>query len=117
MMWFCGGHGVCLTGTGPAGHIEAAVIAWLRATWPATTSVDTGPGFEWLADDALWRSAAAATRRRRASRSIATGSGTLAAQPGRRGLRHAARAPAAPPTRVNVADPPRAPRRSSASRS
>ena len=23
MMWFCGGHGTCLTGTGPAGHFEA----------------------------------------------------------------------------------------------
>ena len=31
MMWFCGGHGTCLTGTGPDGHFEKAVIAWLRA--------------------------------------------------------------------------------------
>src|ERR1700754_4936913 len=30
MMWFCGGHGTCLTGSGPAGHIEAAVVAWLK---------------------------------------------------------------------------------------
>ncbi len=30
MMWFCGGHGVCLTGAGPKGHIEAAVVAWLK---------------------------------------------------------------------------------------
>ncbi|HET6549724.1 MAG TPA: 2OG-Fe(II) oxygenase [Solirubrobacter sp.] len=56
MMWFCGGHGVCLTGSGPAGHIEAAVIAWLRR-YVAGEDVDTGPRFEWLADDARWRSA------------------------------------------------------------
>src|ERR1700759_2473121 len=29
MVWLCGGHGVCLTGSGPAGHVEADVIAWL----------------------------------------------------------------------------------------
>src|SRR3954454_24718461 len=56
MMWFCGGHGVCLTGTGPAGHIEAAVIAWLQR-YVAGKNVDTGPRFEWLADDDQWRSA------------------------------------------------------------
>jgi ABC-2 type transport system ATP-binding protein len=57
MMWFCGGHGACKTGMGPAGHVEAAVIAWLRHYLAAQSSVDTGPGFEWLADDAQWRSA------------------------------------------------------------
>ena len=57
LMWFCGGHGVCLTGSGPAGHVEAAVIAWLERYVAGDASVDTGPGFEWLADDARWRSA------------------------------------------------------------
>ncbi|MBE2318065.1 peptidase S15 [Solirubrobacter sp. CPCC 204708] len=56
MMWFCGGHGVCLTGSGPKGHVEAAVVAWLKRYVAGDTSVDTGPGFEWLADDAQWRS-------------------------------------------------------------
>jgi ABC-2 type transport system ATP-binding protein len=56
MMWFCGGHGQCNTGTGPAGHFEHAVIAWLRR-YVARAKVPTGPGFEWLADDARWRSA------------------------------------------------------------
>src|SRR3954452_1908163 len=50
MMWFCGGHGVCLTGSGQAGHIEAAVVAWLRRYLTGDASVDTGPRFEWLAD-------------------------------------------------------------------
>jgi ABC-2 type transport system ATP-binding protein len=56
MAWFCGGHGVCLTGSGPAGHVEADVIAWLKRYLARDRSVDTGPRFEWLADDAKWRS-------------------------------------------------------------
>jgi ABC-2 type transport system ATP-binding protein len=56
MMWFCGGHGTCLTGTGPDGHFEKAVIAWLRRYVKGAKRVRTGPGFEWLADDAKWRS-------------------------------------------------------------
>jgi ABC-2 type transport system ATP-binding protein len=80
MMWFCGGHGVCLTGAGTPGHIEAAVVAWLKRYVANDTSVDTGPKFEWLADDAQWRSAAdypvaAGTPL------TATGSGTLALNP------------------------------------
>jgi ABC-2 type transport system ATP-binding protein len=59
MVWFCGGHGTCLTGSGPAGHFEQRVIAWLRRYVAGERSVATGPGFEWLADDARWRSAAA----------------------------------------------------------
>jgi len=58
MMWFCGGHGVCLTGAGPAGRIEAAVVAWLRRYVAQDATVDTGPKFEWLSDDAQWRSTA-----------------------------------------------------------
>jgi ABC-2 type transport system ATP-binding protein len=55
MVWFCGGHGVCLTGAGPAGHVESAVVAWLKRYLAGETAVDTGPRFEWLADDAKWR--------------------------------------------------------------
>ena len=58
MLWFCGGHGVCLTGAGQPGHIEQAVVAWLKRYVAGDTTVDTGPNFEWLADDAQWRSAA-----------------------------------------------------------
>jgi len=59
MMWFCGGHGVCLTGSGPAGVFEGRVVAWLQRYVMRRKTVKTGPGFEWLADDAQWRSAAA----------------------------------------------------------
>ncbi len=56
MMWFCGGHGTCLTGAGPSGRLEKATVGWLRRHLAGDRSVDTGPGFEWLADDAQWRS-------------------------------------------------------------
>ncbi len=80
MMWFCGGHGTCMTGTGPAGHIEAAVVAWLRRYLAGQSSVDTGPRFEWLADDAQWRSGDDYPLA--PGRSIvAQGSGTLALSP------------------------------------
>jgi ABC-2 type transport system ATP-binding protein len=80
MMWFCGGHGTCLTGTGPDGHFENAVIAWLKRYVKGAQKVKTGPGFEWLADDAKWRSA----RRWPAPPGTpiaATGSGTLLVSP------------------------------------
>jgi ABC-2 type transport system ATP-binding protein len=56
MLWFCGGHGVCLTGQGPKGYVEQQVIAWLRHHLAGQRAVSTGPQFEWLADDAQWRS-------------------------------------------------------------
>ena len=57
MVWFCGGHGACLTGSGPPGHVQADVLAWLKRYVARRRSVRTGPRFEWLADDAVWRSA------------------------------------------------------------
>src|SRR5690349_20402878 len=80
MMWFCGGHGTCLTGAGPQGHIEAAVVAWLKRYVGEDTTVDTGPAFEWLADDAQWRSTAAYPPAQGAP-VAASGSGTLVIAP------------------------------------
>jgi ABC-2 type transport system ATP-binding protein len=80
MLWFCGGHGVCLTGSGPAGHVEASVVAWLQRYVAGDTSVDTGPHFEWLADDAKWRSGADYPLTEGAP-IVATGTGTLALNP------------------------------------
>jgi ABC-2 type transport system ATP-binding protein len=69
MVWFCGGHGECLTGTGDAGqktatlslgsqHLTALMAAWFAKYLKRDAAASTGPGFEWLADDAKWRSAA-----------------------------------------------------------
>lgn len=56
MLWFCGGHGACRTGTGTPKHIEARVLAWLDRHVRGR-DVDTGPPFEWIDDQATWRSA------------------------------------------------------------
>jgi len=81
MVWFCGGHGSCLTGTGPAGHLDQVVIAWMRRYLARDAGVGTGPGFEWLADDAKWRSAASFPPPA-GKPLVADGSGTLALNPG-----------------------------------
>jgi ABC-2 type transport system ATP-binding protein len=80
MVWFCGGHGVCLTGAGAAGKVERTVLDWFRRHLAGDASVDTGPSFEWLADDAVWRSADRFPPPG-AAPSAARGSGTLAFSP------------------------------------
>ena len=80
MLWFCGGHGTCLTGEGTARHLERRVIAWLKR-YVMRRKVATGPRFEWLADDAVWRGARSFPPPRRAP-VVGEGSGTLAISPG-----------------------------------
>ncbi len=104
MIWFCGGHGACLTGSGPAGRLEKAVVAWMRRNLAGDASVATGPGFEWLADDAQWRTTAAFPPPAGAPL-VAKGSGQLVVNPGDAASGTVvAAAPAA--NAVNVAIPP-----------
>jgi ABC-2 type transport system ATP-binding protein len=80
MLWFCGGHGECRTGEGTAGHMERRAVAWLERYVARRKRVRTGPGFEWLADDAVWRSSRAYPPRR-GTPVVGEGSGTLAVSP------------------------------------
>jgi ABC-2 type transport system ATP-binding protein len=80
MLWFCGGHGQCLTGEGTAGHVERRTLAWLERYVMRRKNVQTGPGFEWLADDAVWRRARAFPPRR-GTPVVGEGSGTLVVSP------------------------------------
>ena len=80
MLWFCGGHGKCLTGEGTAGHLEKRVIAWLQRYVARRKKVRTGPGFEWLADDAVWRSASSFPPKA-GTPVVGEGSGTLLVSP------------------------------------
>jgi ABC-2 type transport system ATP-binding protein len=57
MLWFCGGHGVCLT-QGDNSRVETRVVTWLRHWLMDDHPADDDPTFEWLADDGQWRSAA-----------------------------------------------------------
>jgi ABC-2 type transport system ATP-binding protein len=56
MLWFCGGHGVCLTDKGPGDRIEQDVVAWLKRYLAGDRAIDVGAPFEWIADDGLLRS-------------------------------------------------------------
>ena len=79
-MWFCGGHGACLTGMGTPGHIERRVIAWFDRWLKNDRTARVGPRFEWVADDDTWRSARAFPLPRLDSLS-GTGSGVLPLSP------------------------------------
>lgn len=51
MLWFCGGHGACLTGGADDMRFEQSAIAWLKRYLNQDTSIDTGAGFEWIDQD------------------------------------------------------------------
>jgi ABC-2 type transport system ATP-binding protein len=57
MLWFCGGHGVCLTGAGPgSSYLDQRQLAWFDRYLRGRPDADTGPKFAWIADDAQLRS-------------------------------------------------------------
>jgi ABC-2 type transport system ATP-binding protein len=51
MLWYCGGHGVCLTHPGDPERRTRAVIAWLDRYVKGDAAVDTGPDFETVDQD------------------------------------------------------------------
>jgi ABC-2 type transport system ATP-binding protein len=49
MVWFCGGHGVCLNpGDAGAAVVQADTLAWLDRYVKGDLSISTGSAFEWL---------------------------------------------------------------------
>ena len=57
MLWFCGGHGICLTNPGDGTVIEREAIQWLNRYLKGDRRVDTGPRFEWIDQDGVKHSA------------------------------------------------------------
>jgi len=105
MMWFCGGHGICLTGEGEAGRLRRTVIAWFDRHLKRDSSVDTGAKFEWLADDAQWRTAGGYPLPPKAPL-VGDGSGTLPLAPTNdSGQVQIAATPAANAVNVPIASP------------
>jgi ABC-2 type transport system ATP-binding protein len=51
MLWFCGGHGICLTNPGDTSLIDKDTIAWLDRYLKREPNVKTGPTFEWVDQD------------------------------------------------------------------
>ncbi len=56
MIWYCGGHVACETDAGDPRTLARAGLAWLNRWLRQDASIDTGPAFEWLAGDGVWRS-------------------------------------------------------------
>ena len=56
MLWYCGGHVACTSDPGDPRTLARAGLAWLDRWLRPDPSVDTGPPFQWLADDGVWRS-------------------------------------------------------------
>lgn len=48
MIWFCGGHGVCLTNPGNPSTLTDATLAWLDRYVKDRPDVNTGPGFRFV---------------------------------------------------------------------
>jgi ABC-2 type transport system ATP-binding protein len=48
MLWFCGGHGVCLTDPGNPARVQSALVDWLDRYVKQDTSIDTGPRFDFI---------------------------------------------------------------------
>jgi ABC-2 type transport system ATP-binding protein len=99
MIWFCGGHGVCSINPGEPGRLQKAVLTWFARYLKGDTSVDTGPRFEWLADDGKWRTASDYPVPT-ASPLTASGPGSLALTAGATSGQLIAAGPAAPGTPV-----------------
>ncbi len=75
MVWFCGGHGVCLTNPGVETS-DNAVLSWLNRYVKKDTSVKTGPRFTYI-DQTGNRHTAADYPVPTGAPVTATGSGTL----------------------------------------
>jgi ABC-2 type transport system ATP-binding protein len=48
VVWFCGGHGACMTSVNDGAVIEQNTLAWLDRYVKGDLSVPTGPQFEWV---------------------------------------------------------------------
>ena len=53
MLWFCGGHGACLTPAGDEGRSGQAALAWLQRYVQDDESVDVGTTFEFVDQDGV----------------------------------------------------------------
>lgn len=58
MIWFCGGHGVCLTGGGDSSVPLQRTWAWLDRYLKGNASAELGAGFTWVDQRGRYRTAA-----------------------------------------------------------
>lgn len=77
MLWFCGGHGACLTGAPAESPVEAAAIAWLDRYVKGDSTAEPMPGFQFVDQEGTTYVAAEFTQGT-GEPVVASGSGTLA---------------------------------------
>jgi ABC-2 type transport system ATP-binding protein len=58
MVWYCGGHGECSTGTGPEGYVAGLTLKWFDRHLKGDRSVSTGPAFEYIDQTGTFRGGA-----------------------------------------------------------
>ena len=105
MIWFCGGHGVCLTGAGPgADYLDERTISWFDRYLRGRQGTDTGPKFAWIADDAQLRTSGAYPLAP-AGQLHGSGNGTLPISPGQGSGAQITATAAANAVNVNVPGP------------
>jgi ABC-2 type transport system ATP-binding protein len=112
MLWFCGGHGICLTNPGKTSLITTDTIAWLDRYLKHQITHKTGPAFEWVDQDRAEHTGAdyplapakplAATGSGTLMLSTAGGSGPATGVPGSAGPLAAAVAPITPAKAANA---------------
>jgi ABC-2 type transport system ATP-binding protein len=106
MLWFCGGHGACLTNAGDRAATTRATIAWLDRHVKRDASVGTGPRMEWLDQDgASW--SADDYPLASGGELVGEGGGVLALEPGTRSGAAIAATAAPGAVEVTVAAPER----------
>lgn len=81
LVWNCEGHSVCGRDAGPPGRFTQTTIRWFDRWLKRDRSVDTGPAFEWLADNQSGYRSATAFPPQAAETLTARGSGALALSP------------------------------------
>jgi len=105
MIWFCGGHGTCLTDPGDSSVIDNAMLAWF-AKHLRGKRIRTGPRFRWVDQSGKWRTAPDwPLGHRNALR--ASGSGRLALIPGEDSGDPIAATPSADAYNLRIPAPPR----------
>ncbi len=53
MLWFCGGHGICITNPGDEQLLRRDTLAWLNRYLRREKHVRTGPTLEWVDQDGI----------------------------------------------------------------
>ncbi len=90
MMWFCGGHGLCRTGTdasgeagltGSGGLVQRRKQRWFARHLKGRSGVVTGPRFEWIDEEGTWHRSNRYPLGRE-SRVRGNGAGTIPLTPG-----------------------------------